>query len=460
MKSWVLSGIFYTKAMIFLTKDMTKGTEWKLILFFTLPLMAGNLLQQIYSLADSLVAGNMVSETAISAIGVVFPVTYLLLAVATGLSNGCGVIVAQYFGAKDIPNVRRAVSTALITTLGASVLVTILGYALTTPVLVGVLNTPDSILPEAETYMHIYCLGLIFQFAYNAIASVLRALGDSKATLYFLLVAAVMNVVLDIALAPFFGVAGIAWATVTAQAASAVVSLIYMFKRISFLRYAKGEFTFEKDMFQLSMRLGIPTVIQQCCVGLGMVLMQRLINSFGEDAISATTAAMRVESFVMVPIMMFFQGLANFTGQNIGAGKLDRVKRGYHQTLIMAVICCAIIITVILVFCTQIIACFGLNEAACELGAQYLRCLVAFFIIFCMMYITNGVLQGAGDVMYPTIASMFSLAVRVISANLMAAFTPIGYGSVYFAVPIGWAVGLAIVFTRYLTGKWKEKALV
>ena len=439
---------------------MTKGTEWKLILSFTLPLMAGNFLQQIYALADSLVAGNFVGDTALSAIGIVFPVTYLLLAVAIGFSNGCGVIVSQYFGAGDISSVRRAVSTSLITTLGFGILVTALGLLLTRPVLVGVLSTPDTILPEAVTYMHIYCIGLIFQFAYNAIASILRALGDSKATLYFLIIAAILNVGLDILLAPFFGVAGIAWATVTAQAGSAIVSLIYLFRRISILRYEKGEFTFETDMFRLSMRLGIPTILQQCCVGLGMILMQRLINSFGEDAIAATAAAMKVESFVMVPIMMFYLGLANFTGQNIGAGKLDRVRRGYHQTLVMALICCAVIITVIMTLCTRIIACFGLNADACALGARYMRVLMIFFVIFCLMYVTNGVLQGAGDVMFPTLASLSSLTVRVITANSLAAFTALGYSSIPVAVPVGWVVGTSIVVIRYLTGGWKRKALV
>ena len=439
---------------------MTKGTEWKLILSFTLPLMAGNFLQQIYALADSLVAGNFVGDTALSAIGIVFPVTYLLLAVAIGFSNGCGVIVSQYFGAGDISSVRRAVSTSLITTLGFGILVTALGLLLTRPVLVGVLSTPDTILPEAVTYMHIYCIGLIFQFAYNAIASILRALGDSKATLYFLIIAAILNVGLDILLAPFFGVAGIAWATVTAQAGSAIVSLIYLFRRISILRYEKGEFTFETDMFRLSMRLGIPTILQQCCVGLGMILMQRLINSFGEDAIAATAAAMKVESFVMVPIMMFYLGLANFTGQNIGAGKLDRVRRGYHQTLVMALICCAVIITVIMTLCTRIIACFGLNADACALGARYMRVLMIFFVIFCLMYVTNGVLQGAGDVMFPTIGSLSSLTVRVITANSLAAFTSLGYTSIPVAVPVGWVVGTSIVVIRYLTGGWKRKALV
>ena len=441
-------------------KDMTKGSEWKLILIFTLPLMAGNFLQQIYSLTDGLVVGNMVGDLALSAVGIVFPVTFLLLAVAMGLANGCGVIAAQYFGAKDYPSLRRAVSTSILTMLGAGVVVTGLGYLLSKPILVGILNTSDEVLPLAMTYMRIYCLGLLFQFAYNAFAAILRALGNSNSTLYFLIVATVLNVVLDILLAPRFGVAGVAWATVIAQAASALCAAVYLLGTIPLLRYHKGAFTFEPDMFKLAMKMGIPTCVQQCCVGLGMILMQRLINSFGQDAIAATTAAMRVESFVMVPIMMFFQGLANFTGQNMGAGKVDRVRRGYRQTLFMALICCAVIIAVILVFCRQIIGCFGLGAAAQQLGASYLRTLVSFFVIFCLMYITNGVLQGSGDVMYPTIGSITSLAVRVVCANLLAAFTGVGYACIYISIPIGWAAGTLIVFIRFLTGRWEKKGLV
>lgn len=439
---------------------MTKGSEWKLILLFTLPLMAGNFLQQIYSLTDGLVVGNLVSDEALSAVGIVFPVTYLLLAVATGLSNGCGVIVAQYFGARNMLKLRRAVSTSILTMLGAGVVITVVGYLLSRPILVGILNTPENVLPMAMTYMRIYCLGLIFQFAYNAFAAILRALGNSSSTLYFLIVATVLNVVLDILLAPVAGVAGVAWATVIAQAGSALCAAVYLFRTGSFLRDQKGEFRFDANMFKLVMRMGIPTCVQQCCVGLGMILMQRLINSFGQDAIAATTAAMRVESFVMVPIMMFFQGLATFTGQNMGAGKVDRVHRGFRQTLVMALICCAIIITVVLVFCRQLIGCFGLDAAARELGASYLRTLVAFFVVFCLMYITNGVLQGAGDVMFPTIGSMSSLATRVICANLLAAFTSVGYACIYISIPIGWAVGTSIVFIRLLTGRWEAKVLV
>ena len=443
-----------------MTKDMTVGTEWKVILPFTLPLIAGNLLQQVYSLADSMVAGNLVSETALAAIGVCFPFTFLLLAAATGLSNGCGVITAQFFGAGDEKSVRRSVSTALLTALGAGILITLIGSLAARPVLTLVLNTPETVLPDALSYIRIYCIGLVFQFVYNTAASILRALGDSRATLYFLVAAAVLNVGLDIFLAPYFGVAGIAWATDIAQAVCCMLSLIYLFQRISILKFSRGEFVMDPQMFRLSMKMGIPTILQQCSVGLGMILMQRLINSFGDTAIAATSASQKVESFIMVPIMMFYQGLSNFTGQNIGAGKLERVRRGYRQTLVMTLLCCVVIIAVILLFTDQIIALFGLTAEGIALGRGYLRVLSYFFVIFAVMYATNGVLQGAGDVMFPTLGSLTSLTVRVISANLLAAFTPVGYASVYICNPIGWVAGTAIVLTRYFSGAWKKKALV
>jgi putative MATE family efflux protein len=344
--------------------------------------------------------------------------------------------------------------------LGAGVLITGVGYLLSRPLLTGVLNTPEDVLPLAMTYLRIYCLGLIFQFAYNAFAAILRALGNSRSTLYFLIVATVLNVVLDLLLARPFGVAGVAWATVIAQGASALCAGVYLFRAVPFLGQEAGQLRFDKGMFRLAMRVGVPTSIQQCCVGIGMILMQRLINSFGQDAIAATTAAMRVESFANVPIMMFYQGLANFTGQNMGAGKIDRVHRGYRQTMLMALICCALIIGVILLFCRQIIGCFGLSEGACLLGAQYLRALMAFFVIFCLMYVTNGVLQGAGDVAFPTIGSMTSLGVRVICANLLAAFTGLGYASIYTSIPVGWVAGTSIVVIRFLTHRWEKKVLV
>ena len=278
--------------------------------------------------------------------------------------------------------------------------------------------------------------------------------------MYFLLLATVVNIVLDLIFVQFWQVAGVAWATVIAQAVSAVTAGVYLFRKVELARFRKGQFRFHREMFGMSLRLGVPTSIQQCSVGLGMVLMQRLINSFGVDTISAITAAMKLESFAMVPIMMFYMGLSNFTGQNMGARQMDRIKRGYHQTMVMAMITCAGIILLLVFAGPYAIGLFHMNQAATAIGVEYLQTLAWFFLIFCIMYITNGVLQGSGDVAYPTAGSMTSLIVRVIVANIMATFPAIGYRSIFYSIPIGWVCGTAIVFIRYLTGKWKTKGVM
>lgn len=443
-----------------MAKDMTQGKEWKLILSFTLPLIGGNLLQQIYSLADSLIVGNFAGQTALASVGTSFPITFLLLALATGLTNGVGVMASQFYGAKNAEAFRKNLSTACFTLLGAGILITILGILTSRPLLAGLLQADASILDDALLYLRIYCIGLVFQFAYNTFAAILRSIGDSRSTMYFLLLATVVNIVLDLIFVQFWQVAGVAWATVIAQAVSAVTAGVYLFRKVELARFRKGQFRFHREMFGMSLRLGVPTSIQQCSVGLGMVLMQRLINSFGVDTISAITAAMKLESFAMVPIMMFYMGLSNFTGQNMGARQMDRIKRGYHQTMVMAMITCAGIILLLVFAGPYAIGLFHMNQAATAIGVEYLQTLAWFFLIFCIMYITNGVLQGSGDVAYPTAGSMTSLIVRVIVANIMATFPAIGYRSIFYSIPIGWVCGTAIAFIRYLTGKWKTKGVM
>jgi putative MATE family efflux protein len=443
-----------------MAKDMTQGKEWKLILTFTLPLIAGNLLQQIYSLADSLIVGNFAGQNALASVGTSFPLTFLLLALAMGLTNGVGIMAAQFFGAKNAAAFRKNLATGCITLLWAGILITLLGIVASRVLLEGLLQVEASILPDALVYLRIYCLGLVFQFAYNTFAAILRSIGDSRSTMYFLLVSTVLNIVLDLIFVQFWAVAGVAWATVLAQAVSAILAGGYLFTRVELAKFQKGQFRFDMEMFTTSLRLGVPTSIQQCSVGLGMVLMQRLINSFGVDTISAITAAMKLESFAMVPIMMFYMGLSNFTGQNMGARQPQRVKRGYHQTLVMAMITCAMIILLLIFAGPYAVGLYHMNEAATAIGVEYLQTLAGFFLIFCIMYITNGVLQGSGDVLYPTLGSMTSLVVRVIVANIMASVPSIGYRCIFYSIPVGWVCGTAIVVIRYLTGKWKDKALV
>ena len=443
-----------------MAKNMTEGKEWKLILSFTLPLIGGNLLQQVYSLADSLIVGNFAGQGALAAVGTSFPLTFLLLALAMGLTNGVGVMAAQFFGAKDSVSFRRNLTTACYTLLTAGVLITILGIGLSRVLMEGLLQVDASILPDALQYLRIYCLGLVFQFAYNTFAAILRSIGDSRSTMNFLLISTVLNIVLDLIFVQFWAVAGVAWATVIAQAVSAIIAGVYLFTKVELAKFSREEFRFHRDMLKMSLRLGVPTSVQQCSVGLGMVLMQRLINSFGVDTTAAIAAAMKLESFCNVPIMMFYMGLSNFTGQNMGAGKLERIKRGYHQTLMMCTITCLAIILVLIFGGAFLVGLFHMNEAATAIAVEYLRTVAGFFLIFQVMYITNGVLQGSGDVLYPTAGSMTSLAVRVIVANIIATIPFVGYRSIFWSIPVGWVLGTAIVFVRYLTGKWKTKGVV
>lgn len=443
-----------------MARDMTQGKEWKLILSFTLPLIGGNLLQQIYSLADTVIVGNFAGQDALAAVGTSFPVTFLLLALATGMTNGVGIMASQYYGAKNEQAFKRNFSTGCFTLLGAGILITLLGILLSNPIMSGLLRVDKSILADSLLYLRIYCVGLIFQFAYNTFAAILRSIGDSRSTMYFLLISTVLNIVLDLLFVQKWAVAGVAWATVIAQAVSAIVAGIYLFRKVELARFKKGEFVFDRQMFSTSLRLGVPTSVQQCSVGLGMVLMQRLINSFGVDTTAAVSAAMKLESFAMVPIMMFYMGLSNFTGQNMGAGKIDRIRRGYRQTMVMAFVACAGIVLLLIFAGPYAVGFFNLNQAATDIGVEYLQTLAGFFLVFCVMYITNGVLQGSGDVAYPTAASMTSLAVRVVIANIMATIPAIGYRSVFWSIPVGWVLGTAIVVIRYLTGKWQHKGVI
>ena len=443
-----------------MARDMTQGKEWKLILSFTLPLIGGNLLQQVYSLADSLIVGNFAGQNALAAVGTSFPLTFLLLALAMGLTNGVGVVAAQFYGAKNSADFRRNLSTGCYTLLAAGILITVVGIALSRVLMVGLLRVDESILASALTYLRIYCLGLVFQFAYNTFAAILRSIGDSRSTMYFLLISTVLNIVLDLIFVQFWAVAGVAWATVIAQAVSAVIAGGYLFTRVELARFEKGQFGFHRDMFALSLRLGVPTSVQQCSVGLGMVLMQRLINSFGVDTTAAIAAAMKLESFCNVPIMMFYMGLSNFTGQNMGAGKLDRIRRGFWQTLGMTMVTCLCIILILVLGGKPLVGLFGMNDTASRIAVEYLRTVAIFFLLFSVMYVSNGVLQGSGDVIFPTAGSMTSLGVRVIVANIMAATTALGYRSIFYSIPVGWVFGTSIVFLRYLSGKWKTKGIV
>ena len=444
---------------------MTQGTIWKQIFFFALPIMLGNLLQQLYNTVDGIVVGNYVSQDALAAVGGVFALTFLFLAISMGMGGGGGIIVAQMFGAGRMEEMRRAVSTLLIMLITMGVFFSVLGAVFARFFVETIMRVTDkNILELSIVYFRIYALGLIVQYLYNAISSILRALGDSKSTLYFLCVAAVMNIILDLLFVLKFnwGVFGVALATVISQVACAAVSLVYMLRRYPMFCFKKGEFVFDTKIFGMALKLGIPATIQQVVISLGNVFIQRLVNAFGAATMTAFAVGHRMESYTLIPMFSLNMGLSTFTGQNVGAGKFDRAVKGLKVTLLMSVGIVAFLCVLLYIFSPAFALVFGMEAEgeATRQCIQMLHFLSFAFPLFALYFPSGGMLQGAGDAMIATVASITTLGVRVACAYLLAYAFQFGYPSTWVTMPVGWVCAAVITYARIFSGKWKTKAVV
>ena len=439
---------------------MTSGNIAKQIFLFTVPIMAGNFLQQLYNTVDGIVVGQFVSESALAAIGTCGPVTFLLICLALGLSTGSGIIIAQYYGADLKKDLLEAVSTSMMLLAGLGVGFTFVGIAVAGPLMKYVLAVPETELVLAIQYLRIYCVGMIFQFIYNIVAAILRAFGDSKATLYFLLVSSGMNILLDLLFVVVFrlGVAGAAWATVISQGASAVVSVIYMFRKYSFLHFKNGTWVFSGEKCKMALRIGIPTTLQQAVISCGNIALQRLVNSFGVTFMAGYTAGTRLESYLVIPSIGFAVGVSTFTGQNIGAKNLERVRQGYRKTLLMSVVSCAVLSILVMLLRKPLVSLFGVTGESLAMGIDYLILAAPCFVFFGIYQSATGVLQGAGDVMWTMFFSLSSLALRVVLSYAFAGI--FGYRILPYSMAIAW-IGVAIGATiRYKREKWLKKTIV
>lgn len=439
-------------------KDMTSGVIWKQIFVFALPVMAGNILQQLYMTVDGIIVGRYVGEAALSSVGVSQPLTLFWMGIAIGISVGIGVVISQYFGAGRHDEIPLAVDTAFILLGSLGLICTAVSLLSSGFCLRSILGVPENLLDESLLYYRIYCLSLFFCFIYNAASYALRGVGDSNSTMYFLLTTAVMNVGLDILFVAVFnwGVAGAAWATFIAQVVCCTVSFFYLRRRIK----ASQNVHFDKKICGLMLKLGIPAAIQQCIVSVGNMAMQRLVNTFGQASIAGFTVGNRLDSFMFVPIFGFQTALSNFTGQNIGAGKLDRVKRGMHATLIMAVITAIAICVSLKLAAADVVTLFNLTGEGFNRGVEQIRFVTNFFIIFAVYMSIGGVLQGSGDVAFQSMATLSALATRVILGYIGVALGIFGYTCAWCTLPFAWSLALTLTVVRYLSGKWKQKAVV
>jgi putative MATE family efflux protein len=442
---------------------MTEGSPAKLILAFSVPMFIGSVFQQIYNMADSAIVGRFVGPNALAAVGTSFPVIFLLASMLMGLTMGAGVIISQFFGAKQMDKVRRAISTALIFQMASGVVLSILGLLFSRPLLV-LLQTPAEIINDSATYMRIFFGGLIFMFGYYAFAAILRSLGDSKTPLYFMIFSNVVNIALDIYFVASlgWGVAGVAWATLIAQALAAFSCGIYVYRKVPLFKFSFSDFVFDLEILKTMVRIGIPTSLQQTFASMGMMAVQALVNSFGPTTMAAFTAAGRMDSFAMMPIMNFGMAISTYTGQNVGANNLVRVSQGLRATLIMVVIASLSVSLLVFTLGPQLIQVFISADHADVItqGVDYMRTVSIFYVLFGILMVTNGVLRGAGDAMIPMITTITSLVVRVTVAYWLANIPGIGHRGIWWGIPAGWALGSMVPVYRYLSGAWKEKAVV
>ena len=442
-------------------RDMTTGKEWKQILFFSLPIMLGNLLQQLYNTVDSIIVGQFVSEDAFAGVSTCAPISFFYLGIAVGLSIGAGVVISQFFGAGMHEELPVCIDTALILLGLCGLLLTIVSLIITPFLLGTILSVPENVLPFAVTYFRVYSLGFFFQFIYNSIAATLRGFGDSKAILIFLVIATVLNTILDIVFIVVFrwSVAGAAAATVVAQMACAAVSFIYMRKRFPFVKSGRH---WNRKISMTMTKLGLPIAIQQGLVAVGQGSMQRLLNGFEPTVpgvIAAYGSAFRVDSFYYCLAQGFQSGLSSFTGQNIGAAKIDRVKRGLLATQLMSLATAITLGTLLYIFAGQVVALFGLTGDAWLIGIEIIRFLSLFFWAFSCYTTFAGLLQGAGDTLILSATTLTSLAIRIVTGYSAVYFGLLGYSASWVTFPIGWIISIIILGSRYFTGVWKKKAV-
>ncbi|MDE5894277.1 MAG: MATE family efflux transporter [Acetatifactor sp.] len=448
--------------------DMTEGQPWKKIVAFTLPMLIGNVAQQLYNTVDSIVVGKYVGDNALAAVGSASPIFNLLLVLFVGISMGAGIMVSQYYGSRDRENLSKTIGSSITLTGLASVILMIVGTLAVRPVLI-LLDTPESILDWCTSYLVILVLGIAGLAYYNILCGILRGLGDSLSALVYLLIATVINIVLDILFVAGFnmGVAGVALATVIAQLVSAVLCVIKLRKMTDLFDMKKQYLRPDKHNILTVIRLGLPSGLTQAIFSLAMVVVQSLTNSFGEMIIAANVIIMRVDGFAMMPNFSFGTAMTTYAGQNVGAREYDRVKQGAKQGTLIAVGTSAAITGLILLFGPYLMGIFTNTKELAQLSADMMKILAVGYIAMAVTQSLSGIMRGAGDTVTPMwISLLTTVAVRVPLAYGLAYLTktaelPQGrYESLWISLLTSWVLGAVITFVFYKMGHWKKKAVV
>lgn len=453
---------------LFGATDMTQGQPWKKIVIFTIPMLLGNIAQQLYSTVDSIVVGKYVGDNALAAVGSATPILNLLLVLFVGISMGASIMVAQYFGARQRKELSITIGNCITLTGIAVIIIMIVAVLIVRPLL-ELLNTPATIIDWCTSYLLILCVGAVGSAYYNILCGVLRGLGDAFSALLYLLVATVLNIVLDIIFVAYFhmGVNGVAWATTISQFVSALLCF-WKLKRMTEHFDLKIEYLKPVKMYAGKIiSLGLPSGLTQGILSVAMIMVQSLTNSFGELLIAANVIIMRVDGFAMLPNFSFGTAMTTYAGQNVGAKKMDRVIKGARQGTLLAVCTSSFLTLLILLFGKQLMGIFTDTKELVDLSRHMMGIIAVGYIAMAVTQSLSGVMRGAGDTMTPMwISIVTTVIVRVPIAYGIAYFTrnelhPKGREeAVFISLLISWILGALITTLVYLRGKWKEKSQI
>ena len=430
---------------------MTEGSIVRHILTFAFPLLIGNIFQQLYNMVDTWVVGNYVSNAAFSAVGSVGPIINMLIGFFLGLASGAGVVISQYYGAKNEEKVRATVHTSILMTLCMAAVFTVAGV-LMAPHMVDMMKAPDDVRPEAITYLTIYFSGVVGLMIYNMGAGILRAVGDSRRPFLFLCVSASLNTVLDLlfVLAFDMGVAGVAWATVIAQCSSAVLVLVTLMRSSSCIRLIPRELRISWEMLRKIVKVGIPAALQMAVTSFSNIFVQSYINYFQTDVMSGWTAYNKIDQILFMPMQSIALASTTFVGQNLGRNQVERARRGVAISLATAAVSTVVMMIPVLVFAPHFVAFFNSKPEVVSYGTMLLRAISPFYVLCCVNQVYSGALRGAGDSRAPMIIMLFSFVLfRQIYLYIMANFIANEIIPIAMGYPAGWLVCSTITFIYY-----------
>ncbi len=438
-------------------KDLTEGKPQKILWQFSIPMFVSVIFQQLYNIADSVIAGKFAGENALAAVGASYPITMIFMAIAVGSNIGCSGVISQLFGAKDYAKMKTAVSTTIISSTVLSVILTALGLVCSVG-LMRLIHTPENIFAEGDLYLKIYIAGFLFLFLYNIATGIFNSLGDSKTPLYFLIGSSLGNIVLDLLFVAVFhwGVAGVAWATFLAQGIACALSLFTLKIRMQSISSKENSKLFSLQMLKVIGRIAIPSIFQQSFISIGNIFIQGLVNSCGSSVIAGYSAAVKLNTFMLTSVTTLANGVSSFTAQNIGAGKQDRVKEGFGAGIKLAWLVTIPFFLLYFFLGKAMIELFmdSASTVALDTGRVFLRIVSPFYFVIALKLTADGVLRGAGAMKQFMICTFTDLILRVILAFLLS--MPLGSTGIWLSWPLGWVVGAVMSYGFYRSGCWRR----